>query len=89
MDPLATMIPNSVSVVFLGLGIALGIALTFLLIYRLGRSFFKGMDLEDRGAWDKPLAAPIPKDTVVVVYKRRRRYHRHHRHHYQHRRRRH
>ena len=82
------MIPKSVSGLFLGLGIALGIALTFLLIYRLGRSFFKRLDLEDRGPWDQPLAAPISKDTVVAVYKRRKWYHRHHRRHYQHRRRR-
>lgn len=83
------MIPKSVSGLFLGLGIALGIALTFLLTYRLGRSFFKRLDLEDRGPWDQPLAAPIPKDTVVAVYKRRKWGHRHHRHHYQHRRRHH
>lgn len=81
------MIPKSVSGLFLGLGIALGIALTFLLIHRLGRSFFKRLDLEDRGPWDEPLAAPIPKDTVVAVYKRKKWYHRHHRDHYQHRRR--
>jgi hypothetical protein len=87
MNLLADMIPVSVSGLFLGLGIVLGIALTFLLIHRLGRSFFKRMDLEDRGPWDQPLAAPIPKDTVVAVYKRRKRYHRHHRDHYQHRRR--
>ena len=83
------MIQKSVSGLFLGLGIALGIALTFLLIYRLGRFFFQRLDLEDRGPWDQPLAAPIPKDTVVAVYKRRKWGHRHHRHHYQHRRRHH
>ena len=79
---------ESVSGLCLGLGIALGVALTFLLICRLGRSFFKRLDLEDRGPWEEPLAAPIPKDTVVAAYKRRKWYHRHHRHHYQHRRRR-
>ena len=89
MNPTASMIPKVVSWLFLGVGIALGITLTFLLIYRLGHSFFKRMDLEDRGPCDQPLAAPIPKDTVVAVYKRRKRYHRHHRYHYQHRRRRH
>jgi hypothetical protein len=82
------MIPKSVSGLFLGLGIALGIAGTFLLIYRLGRSFFKRLDLEDRGPWDQPLAEPIPQDTIVAFYKRRKWYHRHHRHHYQRRRRR-
>jgi hypothetical protein len=77
---------DKLSGLFLGLGIALGIALTFLLIYRLGRSFFKRLDLESRGQWDQPLAEPIPKDKVVAVYKRRKRYHRHHRRHYQRRR---
>jgi len=72
---------------FLGLGIALGIALIFLAIYWLGRSFFKRLDLEERGSWDRPLAAPLPKDKVVAVYKRRKWYHRHHRDHYKHRRR--
>ena len=81
----ADIIPKSVNGLSLGLGIALGIALTFLLIYRLGRFFSKRLDLEDRGPWDEPLAAPIPKDTVAAVYKRRKRYHRHHRDHYQHR----
>ena len=74
---------DKLSGLFLGLGIAVGIAVTFLLIYRLGRSFFKRMDLKDRGSWDQPLAEPILKDKVVAVYKRRKRYHRHHRHHYQ------
>ena len=77
---------DNLSWIFLGLGIVLGIVLTFAAIYRLGRSFFKPLNLEDRGAWDRPLAAPIPKETVVAVYKRRKRHHRHHRHHYQHRR---
>jgi hypothetical protein len=77
---------DKLSGIFLGVGIALGIALTFLLIYRLGRSFFKRLDLKDRGSWDQPLAAPIPTDKVVAVYKRRKRYHRHHRRHYQRRR---
>jgi hypothetical protein len=83
------MSPTSVSGLCLGLGIIVGIALTFLLIYRLGRSRFKRLDLEDRGPWDQPLAAPIPKDTVVAVYKRRKWYHRHRRDHYRHHRRRH
>ena len=77
---------DKLSGLFLGLGIAVGIAVTFLLVYRLGRSFFKRMDLKDRGSWDQPLAEPILKDKVVAVYKRRKRYHRHHRHHYQRRR---
>ena len=74
---------DKLSGLFLGFGIAVGIAVTFLLVYRLGRSFFKRMDLKDRGSWDQPLAEPIPKDKVVAIYKRRKRYHRHHRHHYQ------
>lgn len=75
---------DKLSGLFLGLGIALGVVLTFLLIHRLGLSFFKRLDLESRGEWDRPLAEPIPKDKVVAVYKRRKRNHRHHRHHYQH-----
>ena len=71
-----------------GLGILLGVSVTFGLVYRLGRSFFKRLNFwEDRGAWDRPLPEPIPKDMVVAIFKRRKRYHRHHRHHYQHRRR--
>jgi hypothetical protein len=77
---------DKLSGIFLGVGIALGIALTFLVICGLGRSFFKRMNLESRGQWDRPLAEPIPKDKVVAIYKRRKRYHRHHRHHYQRRR---
>ena len=77
---------DKLSGLFLGLGIALGIALTFLLTYRLGRSFFKRLNLENRGSWDQPVAEPILKDKVVAVYKRRKRYHRHHRRHYQRRR---
>jgi hypothetical protein len=76
---------DKLSGLFLGLGIALGVALTFLLTYRLGRSFFKRLDMEDRGQWDRPLAEPIPRGKVIAVYKRRKHYHRHHRHHYQHR----
>ena len=72
--------------ILLGPGIVLGISITFVLIYRLGRFFFKRLDLQGRGPWDRPLAEPMPKDTVVAVYKRRQRYHRHHRHYYQHRR---
>ena len=72
--------------VFLGFGILLGISITFVLIYWLGSSFFKRLDLKGRGPWDRPLAEPMPKDTVVAVYKRRKRYHRHHRDYYQHRR---
>ena len=86
MNPPSGMIPKSVSWLFLGLGTVLGIALTFFLIYRLGRTFIRRLGLENRGPWDRPLAAPLPKDTVVAVYKRRKRYHRHHRDHYQHRR---
>lgn len=78
---------NNLSWVFLGLGSVLGVCITFGLIYRFGHSFAKRRDLDDRGPWDKPLAEPIPKDTVVAVYKRRKRYHRHNRHYYQHRRR--
>ena len=77
---------DNYSWIFLCHGIVLGIALTFAAIYRLGRSYFKHMNLVDRGSWDRPLAAPIPKDTVVAVYKRKKRQHRHHRYHYQHRR---
>ena len=76
----------SLSWIFLGLGIVLGIPSTFALIYCLGRSFSKRLDLEERGSWDRPLAAPVPKDTVVAVYKRRKRYHRRDRRYYQHRR---
>ena len=77
---------DKLSGIFLGVGIALGIALTFLLIHRLGRSLFKRLNFENRGSWDHPIVEPIPKDKVVAVYKRRKRYHRHHRRHYQRRR---
>jgi hypothetical protein len=72
--------------IFLSLGIVLGIALTFSLIFWPGRAFCKRLGLQDRGTWDRPLAAPLPKDTVVARYKRRKRYHRRHRDYYQHRR---
>ena len=58
---------DNLSWIFLGLGIVLGIVLTFAAIYRLGRSFFKPLNLEDRGAWDRPLAAPIPKETTSTA----------------------
>ena len=77
---------NGLSWILIGLGSVLGVCITFVLIYRLGHSFFQRLDVEDRGPWDKPLAEPIPKDKVIAVYKRRKRYHRHHRHDYQHRR---
>jgi hypothetical protein len=77
---------GNLSGLFLGLGIVVGVTITFLFIYGLGRSFVRRLDLESRGAWERPLAAPIPKDTVVAVYKRRKWYHRHDRHHYEHRR---
>jgi hypothetical protein len=77
---------NNLNWLFVGLGSVLGVCITFGLIYKFGHSFFKRMDLEDRGSWDKQLAEPIPRDTVVVIYKRKKRYHRHNRHHYQHRR---
>ena len=54
MSTLVDMIPKSVSLLFLGIGIAVGIAFTFFLIYRLGHSSFKRMDLQDRGSWDQP-----------------------------------
>jgi hypothetical protein len=76
---------NKLSWIFISLGVVLGVFITFVLIYRIGHSFFKRMDLEDRGPWDRPLAEPIPRDTVVAVYKRRKRYHRHDRHYHQHR----
>jgi HAMP domain-containing protein len=69
--------------IFLGLGVVLGISVLFFLVFRLGRSLIKRLDLADRGPWDRPLAQPIPKDTVIATYKRRKRYHRHHRHQYQ------
>jgi hypothetical protein len=40
---------NNLSWVFLGLGSVLGVCITFGLIYRFGHSFFKCMDLEERG----------------------------------------
>jgi hypothetical protein len=73
---------NNLSWVFLGLGSVLGVCITFGLIYRFGHSFAKRLDLDDFGPWDKPLAEPIPKDTVIAVYKRRKRYHRQNRHYY-------
>ena len=69
-----------------GIAIALGIGILFAAIYWLGRAFIKRVDRHGRGSWDRPLAAPMPKDTVVAVYKRRKRWHRHHRHYYRHRR---
>ena len=77
---------DKLSWIFLGLGVVLGISITFVLIYRFGRSYSKRLELADRGPWDRPLPEPMPKEKVVAVYKRRKRYHRHHRHHYQHRR---
>ena len=55
----------ALSWIFLSVGIALGIAVTFGMIFWRGRAFCKRMDPGDRGAWDRPLAAPLPKDTVV------------------------
>ncbi len=72
--------------ILLGLGILLGVGIFFVLVFRLGGAWLKRLNLRDRGPWDRPLAEPIPKDTVVATYKRRKRYHRHHRHDYQHRR---
>ena len=77
---------HKLSWIFLSLGIVLGISITFVLVYWLGRSFFKRLDLQGRGWWDRPLAEPLPKDKVVAIYKRRKRYHRHHRDYHQHRR---
>jgi hypothetical protein len=67
-------------------GAIIGTSVTIALIFGFGRSFFKRMDLEDRGQWDRPLAAPIPKDTVIATYHRRKGNHRHHRRYYRHRR---
>jgi len=47
-----------------------------------GRGFFKRMNLDDRGDWDRPLAHPFPKDKVIATYVRRKWSHRHHRDHY-------
>ena len=74
---------KSVNLLFLCLGVVLGTGLVFLAVHRLGRSFARRHNLEDRGPWDRPLATPIPKDKVVAIYKRRKWYHRHHRRHYQ------
>jgi len=40
---------SGLSWIFLGFGIVLGVCITFVLIHRLGHSFFKRLDLEDRG----------------------------------------
>jgi hypothetical protein len=84
-DGLEVHLPG-LSWILVGLGTVLGISSVFALIYWLGRSFSRRLDLEERGPWDRPLAAPVPKDTVIAVYKRRKRYHRHDRHYYQRRR---
>ena len=76
---------HQLSGICLSLGVVLGIAITFGLIFWRGKARCKRLGL-DRGAWDRPLAAPLPKDTVVARYKRRKRYHRHHRDYHQHRR---
>ena len=73
---------DGLSWVFIAIGAVVGIAITVGLIFRLGRSFAKKANLEDRGEWDRPLPEPLAKDTVVAVYKRRRDYHRHHRRYY-------
>ncbi len=72
---------DGISWVFIVAGAILGIILTFIFIVFVGRSILKRI-LEDRGAWDRPLAEPFPKDMVVAVYKRRKWYHRRHRDHY-------
>jgi hypothetical protein len=59
-----------------------GVILTFAAVLWLGRAFLKRANFFDRGAWDRPLPSPIPKDLVVAVYTRRKRYHGHHRDHY-------
>ena len=53
--------------ILIGLGIALGISIVFASIYWLGRAFFRRLDVNGRGPWDRPLASPMPKDTVVAV----------------------
>jgi len=73
---------HGLSWVFIVIGVVVGISITAVLIFFLGRSFAKKANLEDRGEWDRPLPEPLDKDTVIAVYKRRRDYHRHHRDHY-------
>ena len=40
---------NSLSWILIGLGSVIGVCITFVLVYRLGHSFFKRLDHEDRG----------------------------------------
>jgi uncharacterized membrane-anchored protein YhcB (DUF1043 family) len=42
---------NSLSWILIGLGSVIGVCITFVLVYRLGHSFFKRLDHEDRGLY--------------------------------------
>ncbi len=64
-------------------GVVAGVLLVAFLTWWLGHRLFKGLNVDDRGNWDKPLPEPFPRNLIIAAYKRRKRYHRHDRHHYQ------
>ena len=46
---------GGLSWMFIAIGVVVGISITAALILRLGLSFTRKANLEDRGEWDRPL----------------------------------